>query len=207
MSIYNRSGGGYGITGSRNVFSTRTHIGNWVEDVIGNDLVQPTRRPFTTLYETAAMNDWIEPSLQTVRTGPNTAKFSGSVRYLSKEELKIKNKEGMPYDLLFQHGKNGEDIPPNQRYQAQSTLSFAQTQLPKGEDPPVEVRRQREKAKEIKKELEKSYGRTCSEANFANGFAMNSTTLAPRAVTAGESQNLPNFRRKVLVSNAMMKYR
>ena len=90
MSIYNRTGGGYGITGSRNVFSTRTHIGNWVEDVIGNDLVQPTRQPFTTLYETAAMNDWIEPSLQTVRTGPNAAKFSGSVRYLSKEELKIK---------------------------------------------------------------------------------------------------------------------
>jgi hypothetical protein len=151
------------------------------------------------------MNDWIEPSLQNVRTGPNAAKFSGSVRYLSKEELKIKNKEGMSYDLLFQHGMRGEDIPPNQRYQAQSTLS----QLPKGEEPSVEVRRQREKAKEIKKDLEKSYGRTCSEARFANGFAMNSNTLAPRAVTAGESQDLPNFTRTrtITKTGTMMKFR
>ena len=83
------------------------------------------------------------------------------------------------------------------------------SQLPKGEEPSVEIRRQREKAKEVKKDLEKSYGRTCSEANFANGFAMQSMTLAPRAVTAGESQDLPNFRRKVLVSKmvSLQKYR
>ena len=201
MSIYNRNSG-FGITGSRNVYCSKIHIGNWVEDHIGQDLVD-NPRPVTTMYETAAMNDWIHPTQQTVHTGPNHSKFSGSIRYLSKEELKQKNKEGLSYPLLFQHGMRGEDIPAKERYNSQLTLSYAEPKLlATGFQPSVEVRRQTQKAKEIKKEIDLAYNRTCSEATAANGYATHSMSLAPRAVTNGESADLPNFRRQVLISRS-----
>lgn len=208
MSIYNRNSG-FGITGSKNVYCSKIHIGNWVEDHVGQDLVS-NPRPVTTMYATAAMNDWILPAEQTVRTGPNHAKFSGSIRYLSKEEMKQKNKEGLSYALLFQHGMRGEDIPAKERYNSQLTLSYSEPKLLEaGFEPSVDVRRQNEKAKQIKKEIDLAYNRGCSEATAANGFATQSMSLAPRAVTNGDSQDLPNFRRQVLVSKvgSVIKYR
>jgi hypothetical protein len=154
------------------------------------------------MYVTSAMNEYVDPSVQIVRTGPNHAKFSGSIRYPSKEEMKQKNKEGLPYPLLFQHGMRGEDIPAKERYNSQLTLSYSDSKLLVGGNiPEVEVRMQNQKAREIKREIDLAYNRGCSEATSANGFATHSMSVAPRAVTNGDSQDLPNFRRQVLISH------
>ena len=217
MSVYNRNGGGYGITGSYNVYTTKTHIGNWREDVIGTELAAnpPSRMG---MYETAARSDWIDPKLMVAQTGPNHAKFSESVRFLSKEEMKAKNKDGLSYPLLFQHGMRGEDIPAGERYQSQLTLSFSDAKLKtsnnSNQDHPVElsaeVRRQREKAKEIKKDIDAVFNRGTSEANAANAYATHvDFSLAPRAVAAGASVDLPDFRRRSIITRGgpAIKYR
>jgi hypothetical protein len=233
MSVYNKGGGGYGITGSFNVYTTKTHVGNWREDVIGTELAANPRAA-VGMYETAARSDWIDPKLMVARTGPNHAKFASSVRFLSKEEMKQKNKEGLSYPLLFQHGMRGEDITPGERYQSQLTLSFSDAKLKtatssssssgggggghKGHsnqdheekvELTAEVRRQREKAKEIKKDIDAVFNRGTSEAKAANAYATHVDTLAPRAVEAGASADLPNFRRRAIIARGgpAIKYR
>lgn len=215
MNRYNKDGG-HGITGSKNIYCSKTNIGNWVEDHIGQDLVSNPRQA-TTLYETSSMNEYIDPSLQTVRSGPNHAKFANSVRYLSKSELKAKNKEGLSYTLLFQHGLHEEDISPGERYNSQLSLSYSQSKLEvSGGDeglhastpPPVAVQKQREKLKEIRKQLDLSFKRGTSEANSANAYASHSDAIAPRSI-AGPSADLPNVARRVVITGQFspIKYR
>ena len=194
---------------------SQTNIGNWVEDRIGQDLVDNPRN-VTAMYETTAMNEYIDPSLQNVRSGPNQTKFGNSVRYLSKSELKAKNKDGLSYSLLFQHGLHGEDIPADERYNSQLTLSYSQPKLetsgtPQSEHatpPALAVQLQREKMKEIRKQLDLSFKRGTSEAQSANAYANHSDTLAPRSVT-GPSADLPTVTRRITITGqySPIKYR
>ena len=110
MSIYNRNSG-FGITGTKNIFNTNVKLGNWVEDRIGVRLIEHPRPGYTS-YETNFANDYKNPTEQVRSVGVMAKKFEGSVKYLSKSELKAKNKEGLSYALLFQHGLTGEDISP-----------------------------------------------------------------------------------------------
>lgn len=91
-----------GICGAKNIYSSKVKLDNWVEDDIGV-LLSSKPRPPVTLYATNAMvshchpNQW--PALE-IQTG-----------MLSTHDLKVKNKTGMPYDLLFDHGMH--EIPPD----------------------------------------------------------------------------------------------
>jgi len=173
------------------------------------------------MYETAARSDWIDPKLMVARTGPNHAKFASSVRFLSKEEMKQKNKEGLSYPLLFAHGLGEVDISAAERYNSQLSIAFAPSPTKAGPSSPhashssssssplsVSVGQMREKAKEINRDVSVATLRGSSEAKAANAYAYHSDTLAPRAVV-GASEDLPNFCRRTLISGTFspIKYR
>ena len=83
MSVYNKNAG-HGVTGSFNTYvHPKTKIGNFVEDTIGRDLVDHPRQT-PTMYETCAKSSYTEPSMRKSHMGPNEAKFSSSVKLMTK---------------------------------------------------------------------------------------------------------------------------
>jgi hypothetical protein len=111
MSIYNRNSG-FGICGAKNIYSSKVKLDNWVEDKFGVDLVQ-NPKPRDSHFTTCVREQYIPPSEQQPACGPLTTTLAKSVKFLSKAELKAKNKDGLSYALLFQHGLHGEDITPD----------------------------------------------------------------------------------------------
>lgn len=93
---------GHGICGAKNIYTTKTKVGNWVEDRIGMELAS-TSRPAITTYQTVQAASHCHPS-----NWPEPPTLP--VKVPSAQELKVKNKEGMPYSLLFEHGTR--EIPP-----------------------------------------------------------------------------------------------
>ena len=155
--MFNRNGG-HGITGSKNVYSTSAHIGNWREDVIGQELMQDalartnqmdlkkntgsfgaSLRNRKNSYSTSSQVIGAPHHLDDVITGHNAdentseMKFRRSQqaavnggqnqRFLTQEELKAKNKEGLNYALLFSHTNTGHDISVRDRYTSMNKLS------------------------------------------------------------------------------------
>ena len=86
---------GYGICGSKNIYSTKVRVDNWVEDNIGMDLAH-TNRPQYKLYQTVTSETHIHP-----KDMPPPKNLP--VNMPSVLELKTKNKEGMSYEMLFEH--------------------------------------------------------------------------------------------------------
>lgn len=137
-SLYNKNAG-HGITGSKNVFSTKVHLGNWREDIIGKELVQDildsngednhmgrSRSGLLDGRDTISRNrkNSFSTSSQVIGSNTRLKKNPGSdVKFLTQEELKTKNKDGLNYFLLFSHGNNGEDISHMNRYTSQNRLS------------------------------------------------------------------------------------
>lgn len=138
--MYNRNAG-HGITGSKNVFSTKVHLGNWREDIIGKELVQdiltnidenaqtgryqedPLSRGASNLLSRNKRNSY-STSSQAIGSSEQTKKNAENATSLSsKEEIKAKNKEGLNYFLLFSHTNKGEDISHMNRYTSQNRLS------------------------------------------------------------------------------------
>lgn len=89
---------GYGICGSKNIYSSKTRMDNWVEDTIGMQLAETERPPFQ-LYSTVTQESHCDPSLRPEPKGL-------PLNIPTPLELKTKNKEGMPYALLFEHSNN-----------------------------------------------------------------------------------------------------
>lgn len=87
---------GHGICGAKNIYSTNVKLGNWVEDTIGADLVQ-TERPVFKSYASNTSLSYMDP-----RDQPPLP--SMPINMPSTQELKAKNKEGMQYSLIFDHG-------------------------------------------------------------------------------------------------------
>jgi hypothetical protein len=87
---------GYGICGSKNVYSSNVKLGNWVEDSVGQDLVAKGRN-VEAYYMTNTALAFKDPNEQP----PLPAM---PVNMPTTQELKAKNKEGMPYSLIFDHG-------------------------------------------------------------------------------------------------------
>lgn len=213
---------GYGITGSYNTYiNSKIRIGNFVEDAIGRELVDGSTTTKPTVYESVAMQAWVNPSDQVERTGPNHEKFRGSVRFMSKSEMQAKNKDGLSYPLLFSHGMGEVDITAKERYNSQLSIAFSPQKLssssssstslsspPLSAVPPVSVVQMRQKAKEVQRDVSVSTLRGNSEAKAANAFAQHSDAAAPRAV-AGASEDLPNCGRRTLISGTFspVKYR
>lgn len=93
--MYNKKNQGHGICGARNIYSSRVHLDNWIEDTIARDIVsQP--RPGSVLYQTNTAASFTHPS-ERPEPPPLPANIPSTL------ELKTKNKDGMPYSLLFEH--------------------------------------------------------------------------------------------------------
>lgn len=86
---------GYGICGAKNIYSSKVHLDNWVEDEIGMSLIQHPR-PAITDYKTNTIRSYVNPA-----EAPEPPPLPANMP--TTHELKTKNKEGMPYALLFQH--------------------------------------------------------------------------------------------------------
>lgn len=201
--MYHRDG--FGITGSKNVYINKTvRLGNWREDAIGSDLVEFSR-PGTVNYNTSSQLIGSIPSSR-----PETTS-GGNIKFLSQEELKAKNKVGLPYALLFQHGKRGEDLAHNDVYTSQLRLASSQICLnmdcSKGDFPPVEDSFTKKKAKAVKKERDLSY-KTCTEARSMNGYVDKYRSETPNSAI-GRSDVLPSAKRSIGISSqvAPMDYR
>lgn len=87
---------GHGICGAKNLYSTKVKLGNWVEDTIGMDMVEKGR-VVESYYETNTACCYKDPKEQ-----PPLPEMP--VNMPTTQELKAKNKEGMPYSLIFDHG-------------------------------------------------------------------------------------------------------
>jgi hypothetical protein len=86
---------GHGICGSKNIYSANVHLDNWVEDTIGMTLSE-SKRPAHGLYTTVTRSSFT-PITERPDVPPLPANIPSSL------ELKTKNKDGMPYSLLFEH--------------------------------------------------------------------------------------------------------
>jgi len=97
------SSDGFGICGHKNAYNFKVKNGKWVEDLIGMDLAKnPPNHP--TLYTTEQREKMIPPSDMIDRSGGE------NVKMLSMEEVKVKNKTGLPGHMLFEHlGAPGAD--------------------------------------------------------------------------------------------------
>ena len=105
----NKHNQGYGICGSKNIYSSQVKLDNWVEDRIGGDLKANYDVRKTHLYETNTMRSYGPPDMNLLASQP-------VLNIPSTQELKAKNKEGMPYSLLFDHGTR--EITPDVSYNA-----------------------------------------------------------------------------------------
>lgn len=100
--MYAKKNQGHGICGAKNIYSSSVRVDNWVEDNIGMQLASHPREP-ETLYRTNTMMSYIPPA-EMPELPPMPANMPSTL------ELKTKNKDGMPYSLLFEHGSNSSSI-------------------------------------------------------------------------------------------------
>lgn len=77
--------------------------GNWNEDKYGTEILSQREVPSLT-YQTE--HSWNHKDPKTVLLDPKIS----SIKLESVEELRAKNKEGLTYGLIFQHGERNE--PP-----------------------------------------------------------------------------------------------
>lgn len=106
--MYAKKNQGHGICGAKNIYSTKCFVDNWVEDKIGTTLAA-NPRPAQTLYSTNTSSSYIPPA-EMPEAPPLPANMPSTL------ELKAKNKEGMPYSLLFEHGMNQSSIAKVMRF-------------------------------------------------------------------------------------------
>ena len=87
---------GYGICGAKNIYSSRTKLGNWTEDEAGV-LISSVPRPGVCSYATEQRANYCS-----FENRPEPPALN--VKVPTAAELVAKNKEGSPYSLLFNHG-------------------------------------------------------------------------------------------------------
>lgn len=100
--MYNKKNQGHGICGSRNIYNSKVHVDNWIEDNIGLNLIKAPR-PGTVLYQTNTTASFNHPA-ERPEPPPLPANIPSTL------ELKTKNKDGMPYALLFEHNQKQSEI-------------------------------------------------------------------------------------------------
>lgn len=93
----NKRDSGYGVCGAKNSYNSRVKLDNWVEDSAGELLARQINHP-------ERMN-LTEQRSSFSRLEERDPIPSGGIKFLTTEELVAKNKEGNPYALLFNHGK------------------------------------------------------------------------------------------------------
>eukprot|EP00752_Nemacystus_decipiens_P001648 g1602.t1 len=135
---------GFGICGQKNTYSTRTKCGNWVEDRIGQAVaasLAKASRP--ALGSTVERDDFVNPATMT-----NTTVLPGDdTKVLTASEIKDKNREGVSFDLLFGHvrdGKHADDLHQD-RFLTNAWQSFPVTSAM-----PAEVRQGSTRARDFR---------------------------------------------------------
>ena len=94
--MYHQKARGHGVCGALNVYSTNVKLGNWVEDTIAAELIANPLEQYKC-YDTNNSLSYLDPKDQP--SPPNLP-----INMPTTQELKAKNKEGMPYGLIFDHG-------------------------------------------------------------------------------------------------------
>lgn len=93
--------GGFGICGHRNSYNSGVRNGNWVEDLIGNELANvPARGQGLVNYTSENHQSFIHPTQM-----PDKASRGAP----SIEKDPITKVEPLPYDMMFKHGIGDHD--------------------------------------------------------------------------------------------------
>jgi hypothetical protein len=96
MYSYRKRDEGFGICGSKNVYSSNVRLGNWREDVYGEELAsrsRPGHISSDTVYNS---------SYAPIEDRPEPPAFPAKMP--KPFELYMKNKEGTPYHVIFNDG-------------------------------------------------------------------------------------------------------
>lgn len=180
---------GDGICGMKNIYSSKSLLDNWVEDNFGRDLVA-MNRSHKLSFETEAASTHINPA-QMVRkcTLPE-------VKVESVEVVKAKNKEGMPYSLLF--GGNGIS---REEYKSTAQLSAVcnpdNTRFSKPDQ-----YLEHQKSKSLMKERDSSHRYTTEYRSLSSRLAAGS---GPSVGPTGDVEDIPDFRRRKAVRSEGLK--
>lgn len=179
----NNQNQGYGICGAKNIYSSKSKLDNYVEDLIGQDLAKQDRGG-RGIYETNTMRSYVHPSKQPLPPAM-------PVSMPTTQELKAKNKDGMSYSLLFEHGI--KDIGPEDRYKSVAKLMIMNR---KSDEPEADANPlSREKLKDRVHDLRLSYNPT-SQSRLMNGHVMYKVSDAPNPSNKAKDVVLPNFTRQ-----------
>lgn len=182
--IMNKHNQGYGICGAKNSYSSKVKLDNWVEDNIGSVLAQNTSSVAHN-YDTVQSSCHIHPREMPVSRRP-------PINMPSTQELKAKNKEGMPYSMLFDHGLR--DQLPGERFTTTSMLTIMKP-TPQFQNAYEKKTLQRAKSKQMLSDINLSYVKTTEQrmANAHLNFSPKDTT--PSLVKPANACELPNFHR------------
>mmetsp|Transcript_6457 Transcript_6457/g.5783 ORF Transcript_6457/g.5783 Transcript_6457/m.5783 type:complete len:193 (-) Transcript_6457:169-747(-) len=185
MYQYRKVNDGHGITGAKNIYSSNVKIGNWNEDMIGDYLSNQNRTINKDYLYTEQMKSYCPYD---ERTNP----FTPPLNSPKQDEKIIKNNEGIPYKLIFNHGK--EELAPNVRFTTTfvesyghgKTSEFTKTYaLPDGS-------KQNDKYLQIKRDHNLSNIQTTSSRAATAHADMSRDIVLSRKI----STDLPNWKRR-----------
>mmetsp|Transcript_8230 Transcript_8230/g.13671 ORF Transcript_8230/g.13671 Transcript_8230/m.13671 type:complete len:193 (+) Transcript_8230:100-678(+) len=174
---------GHGICGAKNIYSSDVKLGNWVEDNFGSDLANMPDRVRPTNYQSNATISFKDPSEQ-----PDLPALP--VNMPTTQELKAKNKEGMSYPLIFDHGL--KEITAEERLVTTNMLSIMKRSNAR-EDLASDKRLMRERAKKVLADFKETHT-FCTEARHANAHIDFRPDIAPKPMT-GRMDPLPKWHR------------
>lgn len=186
---------GFGICGSRNIYSSKVRVDNWVEDNISLDLVKEPRHS-QTLYRTVTREGFVDPTQM-----PEQPPLP--VNLPSAFELKTKNKEGMPYSLLFEH--NCKPVDSNDRFKSTAALTLmSRPENMKFAENSNKL--SRTKSKQILDDINQCYVKS-TESRYANAHLLYNPNH--KIQDSEESERLgtvvlPNFKRYALLSKFLL---
>jgi hypothetical protein len=207
--MYNKNHG-HGICGSKNIYNSKVRIDNWVEDNFGMQIASQRRDP-VKLYTTVTKADHCHPSQWPDPPATNT-------RIPSTHELKSKNKDGLAYDLLFQHGVDPEKDNEvslqiticngshqscfclQDRFKTVNTMTIMSkppnmtTNEHNTNDNPLWRKKSRQKLEDINQSLFKT-----TESRYASShLSFNPSFNQPNE--SAKTSDIPNFRRQLLIT-------
>ena len=178
---------GYGICGAKNIYCSKVKLDNWVEDEIGA-VIANVDKPKVNYYQTVQMASHCHPS-QWPEANPLPANMPTTL------ELITKNKEGMPYSLLF----GSQNIPFNERFKTVGKKALEEgiknkfTSLPDGY-------MVNEKLKKVRRDINLATYMT-TELRAANSHRLEGTDKPLRAI--GPVEPLPDWRRSSIISKPL----
>lgn len=183
---------GHGIAGAKGVYSSKVKLGNWVEDSFGEIIAQEERPVDTKNYMTNTMSCYKAPQDQ-----PEPARLPTKMPTVA--ELKIRNKGGMPYSLLFPHGIT--EFPAEDRFKTNSE-QFAIKEnagyaLQEGS-------LLRVKSKKVLEDSTLAYKQSTLQ-RCANAHIKYKVPAAPRIDITGPIEDLPNWSRNSALTSTFPK--